>query len=176
MAPDAAALARAAAGDAEAFTVLVRTHEARVRSFLARVAPADADDLAQQTFVAAWQQAGRFRRDGGVAAWLLTIAWSKFLMADRARRRAGSRDAAWLDGVDTVIAPAQEAAIDHDRVLAALGSRERAALVLTLGHGYTHDEAAAIMAVPLGTLKSLAARGRAQAATMLSAAMLTEAG
>lgn len=168
MAPDAAALARAAAGDTQAFALVVRTHEARVRSFLARVAPGDADDLAQQTFVTAWRQAGRFRRDGGVAAWLLAIAWSQFLMADRARRRTAARDASWLDGGDTSVGPAQEAAVDHDRVLAALGPRECAALVLTFGHGYTHDEAAAIMALPLGTLKSLAARGRAQAAAMLT--------
>lgn len=169
MAPDAAALARAAAGDARAFDLVVRTHEARVRSFLARVTPVDADDLAQMTFVTAWRQAGRYRGDGGgVAAWLLAIAWSHFLMAERAGRRQRRRDDVWARGRADSAGPAQEASVDHDRVLAALDARERAALVLTLGHGYAHPEAAAVMAVPLGTLKSLVARARAKAAAMLT--------
>lgn len=168
MAGDADALARAAAGDAAAFDGIVRRHEARVRSFLARIAGADVDDLAQQTFVAAWRQAGRYRGDGEAAAWLLSIAWSQFLMATRARRRADRRDADWSDAVPQSAGPAQEAVVDHARVLAALDERERAVLVLTLGHGYSQADAAAILAMPLGTLKSVQARARAKAAAMLT--------
>lgn len=168
MAPDAAALARAAAGDARAFDLVVRTHEARVRSFLAGVAGANADDLAQLAFLAAWRRAGSFRGESGVAAWLLGLAWGVFLTDARTRRRAAARDTAWHALSETTAPPPQDAQVDHDRVLAALDARERAALVLTLGHGYSQAETAAIMGEPLGTLKSLQARARAKAAAMLT--------
>ena len=65
---------RAAAGDAAAFTLLVRKHERQVRAFLARVAGHDAEDLAQEAFVKAWRTAGHFRGEGSYAGWLLRIA------------------------------------------------------------------------------------------------------
>ncbi|MBU0826113.1 MAG: RNA polymerase sigma factor, partial [Alphaproteobacteria bacterium] len=60
-----------------------------------------------------------------------------------------------------------DAAIDADRLLAALSPQERAALTLCFGHGWSHGEAAEIMGVPLGTLKSLVLRGRAKAQKMI---------
>ena len=62
---------------------------------------------------------------------------------------------------------ASDAAIDADRLLAALSPQERAALTLCFGHGWSHGEAAEIMGVPLGTLKSLVLRGRAKVQKMI---------
>ena len=60
--------------------------------------------------------------------------------------------------------PATDAAmrIDIDRALAALPTRERAAALLCYGEGCSHSEAAAILGLPLGTLKSIVMRARAQ--------------
>jgi RNA polymerase sigma-70 factor (ECF subfamily) len=51
-------------------------------------------------------------------------------------------------------------------MLARLDDHERAALVLCDGHGWTHVEAAALLGLPLGTLKSTAARAKAKCRTM----------
>ena len=56
---DDATLAReAAAGNAAAFSALVRRHEGALRRFLLRLSGQDADDLAQQAFIQAWRLAG----------------------------------------------------------------------------------------------------------------------
>ena len=62
-----------------------------------------------------------------------------------------------------------DAAIDLERALAGLGERERAAALLCFGEGCSHAEAAAIMALPLGTLKSIVARARAALVETLEA-------
>ena len=138
-----------------------------MRAFLARAAGCDADDLAQEAFVRAWQRAGDYRGQGSYAAWIMGIGWRLFLDQRRtARRREG------LAAGDDVISSsdprlASDAAIDADRLLAALSPPERAALTLCFGHGWSHGEAAEIMDVPLGTLKSLVLRGRAKAQKMI---------
>lgn len=157
---------RAAAGDAAAFTALVRAHEAAVRRFLRRLAGETADDLAQETFLKAWRMAGRYRGDGRYRAWLMRIAWTAFLGAHRAQGRRDAREAATPrdePGHDP------ETRIDLARALAGLGPRERAAALLCFGEGCSHGEAARIMALPLGTLKSIVARARAALVETLEA-------
>ncbi|WP_432769184.1 RNA polymerase sigma factor [Sphingopyxis sp.] len=142
-------------------------HEARLRAFLARAAGSDADDLAQEAFVRAWQRAGDYRGEGSYAAWVMGIGWRLFLDQRRtARRREGlaARDDAPRH-VDP--RPASDAAIDAARLLDQLSPQERAALTLCFGHGWSHGEAAEIMGLPLGTLKSLVLRGRAKAQKLI---------
>jgi RNA polymerase sigma factor (sigma-70 family) len=138
-------------------------HEARLRHFLGRLAgPADGDDLAQEAFVRAWQRAADFRGEGRYGAWLTGIGWRLFLDRHRTRRRQhalfGSFDAPTSERPHD----ATDARLDADRLLAVLSPQERAAMLLCLGHGWSHGEAAAIMGVPLGSLKSLVQRGRAR--------------
>jgi RNA polymerase sigma-70 factor (ECF subfamily) len=88
----------------------------------------------------------------------LRIAWRSFLSDRRGRRdEVGLEEAAvGSHGSDP------DAAIDVDNALARLEPRERAAAVLCLGEGWSHTEAANILDLPLGTLKSIVARARAQ--------------
>lgn len=154
-------------GDRAAFQLLVLRHEGRLRAFLARVAGSDADDLAQEAFVRAWTRAADFRGEGSYAAWITGIGWRLFLDQRRTQRRREML-AAGEDSISSVDPGyASDAAIDADRLLAALSAQERAALTLCFGHGWSHGEAARIMGVPLGTLKSLVLRGRAKAQTMI---------
>lgn len=155
---------RSAAGDVRAYTELVRRHERRVRAFLARLSRGDgADDLAQETFLKAWRMAASYRGEGSYEGWLLRIAWRAFLSSRRVRREEPVErlEAADASGGE------REARIDLERALARLPARERAAALLCLGEGYSHVEAAEIMELPLGTLKSVVARARTALARAL---------
>jgi RNA polymerase sigma factor (sigma-70 family) len=150
----------AAAGDRRAFHQLVLRHEARLRGFLGRVAgAADGDDIAQDAFLRAWQRGADFRGDGSWFGWVAGIGWRLFLdRARRDRRRAGQLDAE--PGDSGAVAPESGAAMDIARLFAHLSDQERAAMTLCLGHGHSHAEAAVILGLPLGTVKSLVLRGR----------------
>ena len=151
---------RAVGGDAAAFDALVRLHQGAIRGFLRRLAGNDhalADDLAQETFRTAYRKIQQFV-EGSFISWLYAIAWSRFLM--QARRRK-------LEPLRQDNLPSQElfergnlARIDLEKALGHVAPAERAAITLCLGLGYAHGEAAAILGLPVGTLKSRIARGR----------------
>lgn len=151
----------AAAGDRRAFHHLVLRHEARLRGFLGRVAgSAEGDELVQEALLRAWQRAGDFRGEGSWFGWVAGIGWRLFLD----RRRRDARRSGWLateyDADEQTVAPESGAALDLARLFGQLGDAERAAMTLCLGHGHSHGEAAAILGLPLGTVKSLVLRGR----------------
>jgi RNA polymerase sigma-70 factor (ECF subfamily) len=150
---DLALSRRAASGDAAAFAMLVEKHEAPLRSFLARSAGADcADDIAQEAFLKAWRAAGQYDGRARYSTWLTRIAWRCHLdQVRRARPHEEEPDAGHLPASDEV-----------QDMLSRLSPSERAALVLCEGHGWTHAEAAELLAIPLGTLKSTVARAKAK--------------
>ncbi len=166
--------ARAARGDQAAFSRLVARHEQRLRHFLGRLAGTGiGDELAQDCFLRAWQRAADYRGQGSYAGWLYRIAWRLFLDQDKiARRRAAQDEQDALVSGEPVHHPVPEAALDLERLLARLDERSRAALVLCDGHGWTHAEAAAMLGLPLGTLKSLVARAKTALRAMLQEANL----
>lgn len=172
---DATLVERAARGDRRAFAALVARHEARLRHFLSRiVGAADADDVAQEALVKAWLALPRYRAEGLFAAWLAAIGWRAALDHQRRDRRTGHRENEWIAEIDNVADGPGTAPLELERALAALTGQERAALVLTHGHGWSHAEAAKILGLPLGTLKSLAARARARARAELEGATRLE--
>lgn len=126
-----------------------------------------ADDLAQETFLSAWTKAKSFAGSGRYRGWLLRIAWSSFLMDERARSR---RIPAWRGEAE---APeiADEGDAERDLILedalSRLGEEDRAAVVLCLSLGHSHSEAASILDMPLGTVKTRVARGTKQLMAML---------
>lgn len=123
---------------------------------LRRLAGDDADDLAQETLLAAWRSAGSWRGESGYFAWLARIAWRRFLT-----HHAGRKAHAQLDEAEGLaVAPDADRASAINQALGRLGQRERMAALLCFAEGYTHMEAAAIMQLPLGTVKSLVARAR----------------
>lgn len=154
---------QAAGGDAAAFAALVRMHEAKVRRFLGRLTGGNgADDLAQEVFIKAWKMRGSWREEGSYGGWLMRIAWTSFLSARRADTRRMERDFHSLRGSGASADPAPDAALDLNHALASLDERERAAAMLCFAEGYSHGEAARIMDLPLGTLKSIVSRARAR--------------
>lgn len=158
----------AARGNVAAFAELVRLHQGKLRAFLRRMARGDAalaDDLAQETFLEAYRKIGQFRGAGTFASWLAQIGYSRYLM--HARRHK-------LEPLDETTVRSQEteaalhAKLDLETALARIHPAKRAALTLCFAEGYSHEEAAKIMNIPLGTLKSHVLRGREEVRTMLS--------
>lgn len=160
---------KAALGDRRAFSALVRRHEARVRAFLARTAGGQAaDDLAQETFLRAWRNAGNYGGTGSYAGWLLAIGWRVFLDASKRQRLELGRRNEVVPPPDLSLEDPL-AKIDVEKLMAALEPEERASLALCLGQGWSHREAAQILGIPLGTLKSRVARATAKCRVMLDA-------
>ena len=162
---------QAQAGDEQAFGQLVeRNRRAVYRAAYADLGSADdADDVAQETFVAVYQKLQGFRGDASFRTWVLAIAWRKAL--DRRRsigrwlRMTTARGRPDDDGpalVETVAAPerSQEdrlAADDLQRVLKQLIStlpRKLRDAILLAGSGeYSYEQIGAMLEIPLGTVK-----------------------
>ena len=151
-------------GSELAFNTLVDRHQAAVRMFLRRLVgnEPDADDLAQETFLAAWAHAASFRGDASVRSWLCGIAWRKAKGAQRSWFRQVSRDTEHYarTSPDDAGSAAMEDRLAIKRALLALSLEQRAAVTLCLVCGFSHSEAADILGLALGTLKSHVLRGR----------------
>ena len=150
--------------DQLAFGELVRRYQSPVRAFLARMTRGDAhlaDDLAQETFLKAWQKLRTFRGDARFSTWLFGIAFNEFRSACRRRK-----EFAWEDP-DAPSEPEEPAAgththlcLDLTEALKLLSSAERAAIVLCCQNGLSHEEAAQVLDCPLGTVKTNILRGK----------------
>jgi RNA polymerase sigma factor (sigma-70 family) len=161
---DSALLDEITNGSERAFNVLIDRHQQAVRGFLRRLLadPADADDLAQETFMVAWSRPRLYRGEASVRSWLCAIAWRKARGAQRSWFRRRARETRWAgDAKQIAAAPSPESAV-VDRALAALPIEQRAVIVLCLIQDFSHAEAAAILGTPLGTVKSHVARGKAR--------------
>jgi RNA polymerase sigma-70 factor (ECF subfamily) len=169
---DRALLAAHAAGDPDAFGELIRRHRDRLWSVALRTLGdrEEAADALQDACVSAYRAAGTFRGDSAVTTWLHRIVVNACL--DRVRRRR-ARPAVPLE-----TAPEEPVAVDESAdtvttllvirdALARLPLEQRAALVLVDLEGHSVAEAALILDVAEGTVKSRCARGRARLAILL---------
>lgn len=166
---DAALVAAARSGSDRAFARLVDRHQQSVRSFLRRVCghAADADDLAQDTFLAAWTSLRTLKNPEQLKAWLFSIAWRKAKGMARSAVRARSRDTAWSEMQDQVTDTQTEMNIALSQAMAQLTDDQRAAIALCLAGGWSHGDAAGVLDLPLGTVKSHVTRGRARLVEIL---------
>jgi RNA polymerase sigma factor (sigma-70 family) len=151
--------------DQNAFGELVRRHQSPVRAFLARLTRGDAhlaDDLAQVTFLKAWQKLQSFRGDSRFSTWLFGIAFNEFRGVARQRKELALEEVAEspLELEQSAAAPDRNLRLDLTEALKLLNSNERAAVVLCCQNGLSHEEAARVLDCPLGTVKSYVLRGR----------------
>jgi RNA polymerase sigma-70 factor (ECF subfamily) len=173
---------RARAGDSDAFGVLVaRHHRAALRAAVAALGqPDDADDAVQEAWMAARDRLAGFRGDAAFRTWLLAIVWHK--ATDRRRgvgrwlRRLVSLDAG--GGEATAFAPmalvaatsptpertalAGELQRTVGSLVRALPPKLRDPLLLVGSGDYSYDEVAAMLAVPVGTVKWRVSEARRQ--------------
>lgn len=172
-------LDRHVAGDPDAFGELVRRHRDRLWGVALRTLGdrEEAADAVQDALVSAYRAAHTFRGDSAVTTWLHRITVNACL--DRARKAASRRTAPLddterlerlLEPHESAEAPAERQDL-HRQLLAALRTlpeEQRAALVLVDMQGYPVAEAAGILDVPTGTVKSRCARGRAKLLPLLT--------
>lgn len=164
LSPDAALVAAAKAGSANAFSRLVERHQQAVRAFLRRTCGdwAMADDLAQETFLTAWSRLGGLKAGASVRAWLCGIGYHKHLTAIRAHRRQRLREAAYEAERPLAGGAMTDERLTLEAAMAELPADQRACVALCLAADFSHQEAAEALDLPLGTVKSHVTRGRAR--------------
>src|SRR5450631_2455063 len=174
--PDAAdleLLRRHLAGDADAFALIVRRHRDRLWAVALRTTgdPEDAADALQEALISAMRHAASFRGDAKLSTWLHRIVVNACL--DKLRRRAAHPTSPLPDD-DRAPSTSRDEFDDRDTAadvraaLATLPADQRAAIVLVDIEGYPVADAAAILEVPTGTVKSRCARGRVKWVPLLA--------
>jgi len=163
---DDALLAQAGAGDQRAFRTLVARHLSRVLSLARRMTGnvAEAEDVAQEAFLRAWQKAAVWHAgEARFSTWLYRVVVN--LCLDRRRRKPTTPLEAAGDPLDP--APSIELRLVEDQrtrivavALAALPDRQRAALVLSYYEELSNAAAAEILGVSVSALESLLVRAR----------------
>ena len=171
LATDADLLCAHAAGDRHAFEELFRRHRPRLYRVARRrsLTAEDAADAVQEAMLSAHRGAGLFRNDASVGSWLHRIVVNA--CQDRLRRNA-IRPTTTLTDDDCVPVADRTAALETAllvrQALLRLSVEQRSAVVAVDMQGYSVAEAAVLLNVAEGTIKSRCARARARLAVLLS--------
>ena len=163
--PDLSELLRASArGDERAFAELYDATSRRLYGLVVRVVrdPAQAEEVAQEAFLEIWRTSARFDAGKGSAmSWMMTIAHRKAVdrvrSAEAASRRDQTYEATTQERAYDITAEEVERSLEGQRVRNALESlteTQRGAVQLAYFGGYTHNEVAALLGIPLGTAKT----------------------
>jgi len=154
MPSDEELMGRVAAGDAQALEALCRRHEHGLHRFLWRhLGGRDVDDVYQETWLRVVRAAAGFDRRRRFTTWLFQIAVN--LCRDWHRHPPPEPyDPATLDRPGPDSADRSAAAVDAERLLAALPEAQRAAVLLRYYHDLPEAEVAEILGCPRGTVKS----------------------
>jgi RNA polymerase sigma-70 factor (ECF subfamily) len=168
-------LLEAQRGDADALERFVAATQHDVVSLCRYLGdPDNAEDLAQEAYERAFASLHRYRATGPAKHWLLTITRRTCADATRRRsrrRRTEQRALNMAHDVFDEFTPV-DGGLAIDELLHELDDDRRAAFVLTQLTGLRYDEAAEILGVPIGTIRSRVARARDQ---LLDALLDTEA-
>lgn len=170
-------------GDQEAFAQLVRLYEKRIFALTSRMCrnPSDAEEAAQEAFLAAWQGLRSFRGDSSFATWLYRLASNACVDLLRREGRRQSAAGPSLDDGELRLdlpdpAPSPQTLVERTELrdqieagLQALPPDYRQVLLLREMHQRTYDEIAEICGLDLGTVKSRINRGRKQLRKILLA-------
>lgn len=167
---DADLLSAHAAGDRRAFRELFSRHHAQLYRVARRASltDQDADDAIQDAMLRVHRGAGSFRHDAAVGSWLHRIVVNA---CRDTRRRNAIRPTVVLD--EAHCAPVPDPAAQRDlaltvrQALLRLPAEQRVAIVAVDMHGYSVAEAAVMLDIAEGTVKSRCARGRARLAVLL---------
>lgn len=170
---DAALLARVSRGDRSALEQLYRRNASWLTHRLqSRCSDPEIVDIAvQDTFVAVWKSAKKYRGDGDVGAWIWGIAVRRLIDQLRKRTPTPSDDIALIA---ERVAGFEDWLLDNgqfgatDPAMRALDPDLRAVLILTAIDGLTTKEAAAVLGIPQGTVKTRVQRAKAHMKELLT--------
>jgi RNA polymerase sigma-70 factor (ECF subfamily) len=151
--------------DNAAFSSLVELHQGKIRAFLVRLSKSYdlADDLAQETFISAYRRLSTFAGKGSFQGWLFRIAYNCFMQHIRSsKRRTEVTDefSAQHEILEDNYENLSSQQIDLENAMQQLNEQENASITLCHGYGHSHQEAADILQLPLGTVKSSILRGK----------------
>ncbi len=145
-------------GDPAAFEALIRNHQHMVHSLTYRMTGSlsDAEDLAQETFIRAYERIGEFRGASKISTWLYRIAVNTCL---NWRQSEGRRFQLYAQAAGEISArhagegnPSSDQASEVQAALLKLPAKQRAAIVLTVYDGLNHAEAAQVLGCPETTV------------------------
>lgn len=176
---DEKAVARFLGGDPTGFEQIVRHYSGMVFALAARlVGPWEAEEVVQETFLRAWRGLESFRGDASLKTWLYTIALNRskarlgtlarMRQVFASRRATAEADRPWPgeEAPDPSASPEEQAlALEQRtrlrRAIRNLPEEFRHAVVLRDLEGLPYDDIARVLSVPIGTVRSRIARGRA---------------
>lgn len=157
-------------GNKRAFDALLRKYQSQVRRFLLGLTAGDsqlADDLAQETFIKAYMNIGKFRGLSSFSTWIMRIAYNTHYDYRRTHHQTEDADtpavAARSGGTTSDCA----LGIDILKALATLKPEERTCITLQLIEGQPIDKIASITGMTSGTVKSHLHRGKEKLTTYL---------
>jgi RNA polymerase sigma-70 factor (ECF subfamily) len=158
--PDEALVLQSQNGDMAAFASLISRHQRMIHSLTYRMTGslADAEDLAQETFINAYRQIGSYRGASKFSTWLYRIAINACLTWRRRETRRGMAAADWVEtnGAPQTVGEGAEAGNEwsgrmHEALL-KLPAKQRAAIMLTVQDGLNHAEAAEVLSCSEATV------------------------
>ena len=180
IATDKALVDRVVASDCrDSFSALVERHQSDLRYSLRQMTGWDealADDLAQETFMRAYQSMASYKADAKFSSWLYRIAYNQMISHYRLARNNE------ITGIDeTVSATASSRESDSSaaftdqslhqdlaRAMQQLPTQQRMVIHLCLHRQLTHQEICTIMEIPLGTVKTCINRAKATLRDLLA--------
>jgi len=170
-------LSATAAGDRAAFARLYQETSDRLFAVALRILRRRdlAEDVLQDAYLAIWKKAGQYQAGRGrPLAWMATIVRYRAIDRLRASGRAAEAQPSAVEDLEAEGDCAdwqepQALAIGLSRCLERLQPKQRDAILLAFYHGFTHEELAVRLDVPLGTVKSWVRRGLMQLKDCLDA-------
>ncbi len=144
--------------DRNAFAELVRRHQSQLRASLRKMTGGQfelADDIAQETFILAWKNIRHFRFEARFSTWLYRIAFNAWQSEVRKKHEL-LMDEDKMPEPEPVESSAAYSGIQRDlsRAMEGLSEGERNAILQCYYNDLSHDEAAYVLGIPLGTVKT----------------------
>ena len=169
-------IARARRGDAGAFEQLVETYREQVYRIALRMCSnaADADEAAQEAFLAAWKGLPNFRGDSRFSTWLYQLTSHAAIdLMRREKRQIAAEDITEVSAPDPDPSPQQQAERSETRqavrdAMGQLSPEYRQIVVLRFLQELSYEEIGAVLKLPPGTVKSRLNRAKSQLKDILS--------
>ena len=173
-------IARLQKRDEAAFEELIRQYEKKVYTLCFRMCgnSEDAEEAAQDAFLALWRGIDRFRQESSLSTWIYRLATNACIDTLRRRKKQSGSvslddEALFVDAVDT--SPQPQETVEHRETqkllqegLSALPEEYRKVLILREIEGLSYTEIAESASIELGTVKSRISRGRSLLRNFLS--------
>lgn len=143
--------------DRNAFSELVRCHQSQLRASLRRMTGGNAelsDDVAQETFILAWKNIKSFRHEAKFSTWLYRIAFNAWQSEVRKKHEVPMEDGLMPEPEAVECVVANGVRRDLQRAMEGLTAGEYNAITQCYYNDLSHEEAAYVLGIPLGSVKT----------------------